>query len=412
MTEADGPTDGDTPRDDGNEETERTTAPPAGEPPDDSVEGEPTEDNIEFARQLAREQLESAREKLRRAWRDHDLARGQRALVTAHGWRVALQQIREAQSETRTVHIDSLVLSDCYQTLFVDPDIETIVYLTGMELSDRDATVNRRVEMDHEVQTAVKAAGTPEGSFDTLLELEKSGHQLLAHCHNHPGASGAAPKPSDVDRSYQEKLEGGGYDAVGLIMSIDGYVRVFTNDLDVDVTVHGNHVKRLDESKLYLEEPAPTPSQPENWIVASRDWQLISEDPLPKHYQTLTSALESDPELFGNTGRAVSSGTEVDASLAVVEPESATIRRKSRKNNRDQPRLQFELGHVEYDLPITGPGVKEKVFDIVDQAGSTPLDEHIATDNTPLITVSLGEEFERKHWKLVAAIFSIPQKYM
>jgi len=40
MTEADGPTDGDTPRDDGNEETERTTAPPAGEPPDDSVEGE------------------------------------------------------------------------------------------------------------------------------------------------------------------------------------------------------------------------------------------------------------------------------------------------------------------------------------------------------------------------------------
>lgn len=223
---------------------------------DDSVGEEPTEDHIEFARQLAREELENAREKLRTAWQAHNLARGQRALVTAHGWRVALQQIREVQSETRTVHIDSLVLSDCYQTLFVDPDIETIVYLTGMELSEGDATVNRRVEMDHEVQTAVKAAGTPEGSFDTLLEMEKCGHQLLAHCHNHPGANETAPEPSDVDRNYQEKLEGGGYDAVGLIMSIDGYVRVFTNDLDVDVTVHGNHVKRLDESRLYLEEPA------------------------------------------------------------------------------------------------------------------------------------------------------------
>jgi hypothetical protein len=223
---------------------------------DDSVEVSLDEDHVAFAEQLVRKQYDDAREELRSAWRDLDLGRGQRALVEVHGWRIVFDRIQEIQSDTRTVHIDSLVLADCYQSLFADPEIETIVYLTGVELDERTATVNRRIEMDHEVQSAVKAVGSPDGSFDTLMELEKSDHRLIAHCHNHPGANDTAPEPSDVDRAYQDQLEGGGYDAVGLIMSVDGYVRIFTNDLDVDITIHGNHVKRLNESKLYLEEPA------------------------------------------------------------------------------------------------------------------------------------------------------------
>jgi len=174
-------------------------------------------------------------------------------------------------------------------------------------------------------------------------------------------------------------------------------------------TEQGHDPTPLNILRVYLDEPAPTPSQPENWTLANRDWQLISENPRPKHHQTLVSALEPGPKLFGNTERAVSSGTEVDDSLALVKPENAILRRKPRRDKRDQPRLRFELGDVEYDFPITGPRVKEKVFDIVDQAGSIPLDDRITSDKIPLITVSLGEEFESKHWKLVAAIFQIPK---
>lgn len=177
-------------------------------------------------------------------------------------------------------------------------------------------------------------------------------------------------------------------------------------------TEQGHDPAPLNMLRVYLGEPAPAPSQPENWTLANRDWQLIRESPRPKHYQTLVSALESGPELFGNTERAVSLGTEVNNSLALVKPENATLRRKPRRNKGDQPRLQFELEDVEYDFPITGPRVKEKIFDIVDHAGKNPLDDHIASDNTPLITVSLGEEFNGEHWKLVAAIFSIPQTYL
>lgn len=175
-------------------------------------------------------------------------------------------------------------------------------------------------------------------------------------------------------------------------------------------TEQGHEPTPLDILRIYLEKPAPKPSQPENWTLGDQDWQIISQNPRPEHCHILSSALEPGPEILGNTGRAVSSGTKVDESLTLVRPKNAVILRKPRSNRGDQPRLKFELRDAEYNLPITDPRMKSEVFDKVDQAGSTPLDEHI--NHVPLITISLGEEFNSKHWKLVAAIFQISQSYV
>jgi hypothetical protein len=91
--------------------------------------------------------------------------------------------------------------------------------------------------------------------------LELSGHQLLGHCHNHPGATGAAPTPSDVDRDFQDRLEGGGFTPLGLIMAEDGHVRLFTNDLDFEVEIHGNHIDKRDDDRLYIEADARSASK-------------------------------------------------------------------------------------------------------------------------------------------------------
>lgn len=220
----------------------------------------PTEEfhdsDLDLAEQLAQQRYDEARTTLVQAWQELDLEVAERALRNLYGWRVCLQRLRQTRSDTQTVHIDSLVLADCYQSLFVNPDIETIVYLTGIDIGANDTTANRRIHIEHESQSAFEATGHPDASFDTLRELDRSGHRLVAHCHNHPNTQDQAPMPSQDDRDYQDWLEGGGYEAIGLIMSQDGYVRLYTNDLDINVKIHGNHVKRLDESRIRLEEPA------------------------------------------------------------------------------------------------------------------------------------------------------------
>lgn len=217
---------------------------------------DPDEVDLELAEELVQKRYESTVRKLNEAWRAHDIETCQQLLKTLHGWRVALQRIQRVTADRRMLHIDSLVLADCYQSLFANSDIETIVYLTGIDIGETDTTVNRRISVDHDVQSAVKAVGDSEGSFDTLRELGRSGHRLVAHCHNHPGKGEHVPEPSEDDLTYQSQLEGGGYEVVGLIMNVEGYVRIFTDEIDIGIEIHGNHVERLNDERLFLEEPA------------------------------------------------------------------------------------------------------------------------------------------------------------
>lgn len=132
------------------------------------------------------------------------------------------------------------------------------------------------------------------------------------------------------------------------------------------VTIGGHNPVPLEIIRIYLEEPAPEAMQPENWKLAEQEWEFISDTLTPNHVEVLNRVLRSGPELLGNQNRSVRSGNEVDESLALVKPDSPAIRRKMRMKKRDQPRLNFELGGVNYDLPITDPIWKQKTFDLVD----------------------------------------------
>jgi hypothetical protein len=241
------------------------------------------EQSRELALELVAAQHRLAQEALVAGWRQLDLAQCQEAVRRLYGWRICLDQVAapaaastaepagpdeaasatdgadtEAASETQTYHLDSTVLADCYQALFADPDVESILYLTGVESGAASVTLTRPIMLEHEVQSSVKAAGDPDSSFETLRLLDESDHRLLAHCHNHPGTGSDSVQPSTTDREYQQLLEDGGYEALGLIMSEDGYVRLFTNDLDLSVIVHGAGVDRVDDRLLFLTEEART----------------------------------------------------------------------------------------------------------------------------------------------------------
>jgi hypothetical protein len=220
-------------------------------------------DDFETALEAVRERRDRALERLVDRWHRTDLEGSVDALRTLHRWRLCLGALRQARPDasTMTYRIDGLVLSDCYRQLFADPEVETLVYLTGVEVEPGTVTLNRMVPLDLSVQSVAEAKGDPDASAATLQRLELAGHQLLGHCHNHPGATGAAPTPSGVDRDFQDRLEGGGFTPLGLIMAEDGHVRLFTNDLDFEIEVHGSHIERRDDDRLYLDEDARSASK-------------------------------------------------------------------------------------------------------------------------------------------------------
>lgn len=177
------------------------------------------------------------------------------------------------------------------------------------------------------------------------------------------------------------------------------------------ITADGHNPVPLDIIRIYLEGPTPEESQPENWKLADQDWELIPGMTASEQFEILNSVLESGPELLGNQERAIQSGNEVDASLALIKPENPSLRRKSRHNKKDQPRIKFELGGVNYNLPITDPIWKGKVLELVDSSDRSSLNNHLESDCIPLLTVSLGSEYRGEHWKLAAGIIEVPEKY-
>lgn len=227
--------------------------------------------DVELTADHVTDQQTAAIERFQQLWRRSKFEQAQAALRELRAWRVCQRLIDRASENTLTVHLDSLVLADCYQTLFADPSTETVVYLTGMELMPGEVTINRRLRLDHDTQSAIRAAGDPGASFQTLRALDESGHQFLGHCHNHTHSGEEGLHPSDVDRDYQHRLEAGPYTAIGLIMSADGYVRLFTNDLPVNIIIHGTHVERLSETRLYLEKQARNASSRLNSTEAGDD---------------------------------------------------------------------------------------------------------------------------------------------
>lgn len=159
-----------------------------------------------------------------------------------------------------TFQVDSLLLADLHRELFAEPGVESFVYLTGQEVGPGRFTLNRCVPIEHEAQSATGAAGDPLSAIETLTELDEAGHRLLGHAHNHPGTGVAGVEPSGTDLAYQRELEEGGYTAVGLVLSEDGYVRFFTDGLAVEVAVYGAHINRLEshEFTFHIEETART----------------------------------------------------------------------------------------------------------------------------------------------------------
>lgn len=176
-----------------------------------------------------------------------------REVLTA---RTALRRAPQLVEEEKTpVYLTEYrFLKDAFQFL-TQTDEEGFCLATGPELNGRLFALTRRLEPKLERQSA--AGAEPEfGSLsETLTRLDNDqGGRLTAYFHSHPGKGAGSTRPSGVDRSTQERFEGGGYPAIGAIFSRDGYVRFFSCRRQFRVKVSGTGGEEVEDRVFKLSE--------------------------------------------------------------------------------------------------------------------------------------------------------------
>jgi proteasome lid subunit RPN8/RPN11 len=161
-----------------------------------------------------------------------------------------LEHELNARSSTERFIVSSLFLHDCFKELTADA-CEEFFFITGSE-AEGLLVLDQRCGFEHVSRTPAGVEGDQKSTHKLLCKLESFGHRLLAHFHSHPGRGAGATLPSATDRSFQERLERGGYPSVAAIFSRDGIVRFFRLDNSFELEIHGKGVEEIEPNVFRL----------------------------------------------------------------------------------------------------------------------------------------------------------------
>lgn len=162
-----------------------------------------------------------------------------------------IHSLREIETESLAVKrgsrrfvISSLFLYECFRELTADSR-EQFFFITGPETGGI-LTLDQKCGFEHVCRTAAGVEGELKSTHELLCKLENFGHRLLGHFHSHPGRGIGATVPSSVDRSFQHRLERGGYPTVAAVFSRDSLVRFFRLDGNFEISIHGKGVEEIE----------------------------------------------------------------------------------------------------------------------------------------------------------------------
>jgi hypothetical protein len=147
-------------------------------------------------------------------------------------------------------------------------------------------------------------------------------------------------------------------------------------------------VKALQKIKIKLGDSAPLIHQPENVIRSDCRWKQryrIKENELCNYVD--------NPKSIWGQGAALSAFdienglVEIKQSLYLVRVENMNFYMSDRQKNR----VSFLYNRIEYDLPVTDPNFRRYSNEKANRHG--------------FLCISLGENFQGFHYKIVATIF-------
>lgn len=158
------------------------------------------------------------------------------------------------QPQRLTYIVDGWFLEDlvCHLTKGTDEDI---THVTGPRVGSV-RTLSRICRLTAEERTAVYARGTAKSCADTEIEILEHGNLLHAMAHSHPGKGAGATTPSSIDTNYLGKIQRAGSDAIGIIVTRDGWIRFFSVIRPFRVFVMGTGVTQLEEYVYQVKLPS------------------------------------------------------------------------------------------------------------------------------------------------------------
>lgn len=153
-------------------------------------------------------------------------------------------------------------------------------------------------------------------------------------------------------------------------------------------------IKPLDIVKIRFLKACPLLHQPENMVIANEKWENVEPQKLkiiPVEY------LDSPKDLWGNSEPSISCNLieqgklEITQSLYLIKVENLNLY-INKFDGRRKRRSAFRYNNQNYDLAVTDPN-----FDRFYDKKTSP--------TQCILCISLGENFNRYHYKLIAGIF-------
>ena len=138
--------------------------------------------------------------------------------------------------------MDSLLLADCVKELKYDGK-EKMLLLSGILLEERGIVLVNRIHRPQLESSPAHVRHKPGELISIARQIEPYGPKIAAILHSHPGRG--IPSPSSDDREFQRAMEELGYRSIAGIVTNEGYIRFFSENLAFDLLVLGRRAKKV-----------------------------------------------------------------------------------------------------------------------------------------------------------------------
>lgn len=145
---------------------------------------------------------------------------------------------------------DGWFLQDLIRDLTPGAD-EEITHVTGARVGSV-RVLSRLCRLTVQNKTPVFAKATARSCADTEIEILEHGNMLHAMAHSHPGEGAVATHPSSIDVNYLGRIQRVGSDAIGIIITRDGWVRFYSVVKPFRVVVMGSGVTQVEEHVFHI----------------------------------------------------------------------------------------------------------------------------------------------------------------